>query len=199
MHHVLGLAYREVIGVRQEEGGGKHRPYVPSGATGTDQRHLAAELVFCVSNHCLGLELDMPFSYMDHTGDVGVEIEAGSLENLLVDASKAFADILTDPSLIDSREIVKLSVQALDPTELLLNWLEELLYLFDTRGLLAAPTKISIATDPDGAISLDAEIAGEEIDPSRHPLRVQIKAVTYHCLEVRQQGDRWLGRVIFDI
>jgi SHS2 domain-containing protein len=141
----------------------------------------------------------MPFSYMDHTGDVGVEIEADSLEDLLVDASKAFADILTDPSLIEARETVKLSVQALDPTELLLHWLEELLYLFDTRGLLATPKKLTISTNRDGTLRLDAEIVGEEIDPSRHPVRVQIKAVTYHCLEVRQQGDRWLGRVIFDI
>lgn len=141
----------------------------------------------------------MPFSYMDHTGDIGIDLDSATFEDLLADASRAFVDILTDPSLIVERETVELAVRAPNPTDLLLDWLEELLFLFDTRGLIGQPKELAVTNNDDGELCLEALISGEEIDPARHPVHIQIKAVTYHCLEVKQEGERWLGRVIFDI
>ena len=155
--------------------------------------------VFLLQSLPLELESNMPFTYMDHTGDVGIELEADSLEQLYTEASLAFIDIVTDPNLLQSRESVEVCAQAETATDLLLHWLEELVFLFDTRGFLAKPKKLTISKTSGGELRLDANLEGEEIDLSRHPIRVQVKAVTYHQLEVRRDAERWLGRVIFDI
>ena len=78
--------------------------------------------------------------------------------------------------------------------EMLRDWLAELLYTFEVRRLVLAQFDVTIGTD-----GLKATARGEPIDPERHQLDMEVKAITWHGLKVVRDGDGWLAEVIVDI
>ena len=140
----------------------------------------------------------MPFRFLDHTGDVAFEVEAESLPRLVEEAVAAFAAILTESEGLAASEERQIEVVSAAPDLALLDLLEELLYLFEVDGFL--PVRAAALVDePAGRVRLRAAVAGQRRDPARHPLKVLIKAVTYHGLVVEPRGRLWFGRVVFDI
>ena len=139
------------------------------------------------------------FELIDHTGDVGLQVRADTLEELFETAGRALLSLmLEDPDTvrpIRRREVV---VRAADLEELLVSWLSELNYLFSTEGVLFARFKVH-GVETNGKAILKAQVAGEPYDPERHELRLEIKAVTFHKLFVGKTDDHWEARVIFDI
>ena len=91
-------------------------------------------------------------------------------------------------------ETVRLAVVGRKLDELMRDWLAELLYLCDARRLLFCRFDVSVG--PEG---LRAEAQGEPIDPQRHELDMEVKAVTWHGLKVERAGDRWLAEVIVNV
>ena len=81
---------------------------------------------------------------------------------------------------------------------LLVDFLSELLYRFDTRGWLSRYAELDV-TEKDGGWSLQGTLRGERLDPARHEVKLLIKAVTYHGLHVRQADGEWTAKVVFDI
>ena len=147
----------------------------------------------------------MGYAVLDHTADLGLELEGGSLEDLFGEALRGFTDCLTEVGRVRAghwREIA-LTAAALDL--LLVDWLQEALYLFETEGVVfcRAELRLTGAAGSDaaagGSPTLRGRIGGETFDPDRHPLKVPIKAVTYHGLEVGRTAGIWRARVIFDI
>ncbi len=90
---------------------------------------------------------------------------------------------------------------------LLYDFLSEIIFLKDTGGMVFATVTCRIAESgvclPDGAckeqFTLNAEISGERINPKKHKLGNDVKAVTWHMFEVKQERSRWKARVILDI
>jgi SHS2 domain-containing protein len=140
----------------------------------------------------------MPFRRLEHTADVGIEVEAASLPELFADAAAGLCDTLTERALVEPRRSsrVHLTAPALDL--LLVEWLDELLFRFDARGELYAEHVVTIGGRA-GAWRLEAESLGEPFDPQRHPQKVQVKAVTYHALEVAPVAGGWRACVLFDL
>lgn len=140
----------------------------------------------------------MTIEPIDHTADVGVDLEAGSLEALYAEAAAAFTDTITELGTVAPGEERRLSLSEADRELLLVEWLGELLFLFDTEEYLVRRAEIELG-ERDGVLELTAVVSGERFDPRRHPVKVAIKGITYHGLAVRREGGRWRGRVIFDI
>jgi SHS2 domain-containing protein len=138
------------------------------------------------------------WTLFEHTADVGIEARAASLDELFVDAAAGLVDVITDVSLVEPRREAALEVSAAAPDLLLVAWLEELLYRFDVQGELYAAGEAQV-TDEGEAWWVRARLRGETFDPARHPLKVQVKAITYHGLEVARDEQGWRARVIFDI
>jgi SHS2 domain-containing protein len=141
------------------------------------------------------------FTVFDHTADVGLEVRAESLEDLLATAARAaFDQMLEDwPAAVEEREEVRSAPPAGlegDLGELLVGWLQELLLRFDTRRLV--PLEFDFAeAGPGGA---RARVGFGRFDPARHRGRLEIKAVTYHELAVRcEEGGAWSARFILDV
>jgi SHS2 domain-containing protein len=86
-------------------------------------------------------------------------------------------------------------VEGADREDLLIRWLGELLFLCQGRGYLFKEFSI-LHLDSK---SLRAIVRGEIFDPSRHRFKTEIKAVTYHQVEVQQKDDGWEGKVVFDV
>jgi SHS2 domain-containing protein len=132
----------------------------------------------------------MAWELIDHTGDVGVAARAPTLEELFAECARAMFSILADAGAPAPEGTDAFPVAGTAPEEELRDFLSELLYRFsaDRRmyvGFAVAPGKV--------------DAAWETYDPVRHPLRTELKAVTYHQLEVVHEGEAWRGRVIFDV
>ena len=135
------------------------------------------------------------FETFDHTADIGLRIVAATLEELFVDAARGLTSLLVE-NLDDVRPTVSETIQ-LAGTEtdyLLFDWLNELLFRFETRGLLFR--EFDVRLDARG---LEATIRGEPCDRSRHQLAHEVKAITYHGLFVEQTDSGWRVELVLDI
>ena len=141
------------------------------------------------------------FEVFDHTADVGLEVRAESLEDLLATAARAtFDQMLEDwPGAVDAQEEIRAVPQeglAGDLGELLVVWLQELLYRFDTERLV--PLKYEFIEA--GPREVLADVGFGRFEAGRHRTRLEVKAVTYHELRVRREADgTWSARFILDV
>lgn len=136
--------------------------------------------------------------FPEHTADCACEVWAPTFAELLAEAARAFTDVITPTDGIEPRDEHRLTVKAGAPDELLVAWLEELLYLFETTDVLVCHAEVRV-DEADGEMRLTATVAGEPFDGAQHPLRTLIKGVTYHHLTIEERSDGWRARVIFDI
>lgn len=136
-----------------------------------------------------------PFRIIEHTGDLGVKVAGFTLPELFQNAALAFFNILTRPSKIEPKLEEKISVTANDAEQLLVAWLSEFLYLYETRRLLFREFEIQKLT----AGTLEAAVRGEIYDPKRHPIKTEIKAVTYHGLRIEKKNSFYSTLIIFDL
>jgi SHS2 domain-containing protein len=143
----------------------------------------------------------MSFRPLDHTADLGVEVTAASRDGLFAEAVPAFTDCMIEVERVEERLSRHFELTAADPALLLVDWLSELLYEFEVADLLFRRAETTV-TDESGGVRLRAEAWGEVRDEARHPLKLLLKAVTYHGLSVGLADEAagvWRARVIFDL
>jgi SHS2 domain-containing protein len=134
------------------------------------------------------------FEILEHTADVGIIAYGADLKQAFANAARALFSLITE--LDDVEEVLHqdIVVNASDVESLLVAWLNELVYRFDTEGILFKRFEISQLEDTH----LKARVYGEKVDSSRHKLKIGVKAATYHMLRIdRNNGFR--VQVIFDI
>jgi SHS2 domain-containing protein len=137
----------------------------------------------------------------EHTGDVGFELEAPDLEGLFEGARRAvLAQLLRRPPHVGADHL-RLSLEAPGPDRLLLRWLDELLFLVQTHA--SVPISAALTLHPpaggNGGWRLVAEVALAPLDPQAHGWRGEVKAATYHGLELTRDGRAWRARVVLDV
>jgi SHS2 domain-containing protein len=140
----------------------------------------------------------MPYQFFDHTGDIGVSLSGRTLDELFASAAAAFTDSITPIERVEPRRPEELDVAAPELDLLLVDFLSELLYRFDTRAWLTRQAEVEVR-ERDGGWQLQGTLLGEKHDETRHAVRVLIKAVTYHQLEVRERAGMWTANIVFDI
>ena len=128
----------------------------------------------------------MSYLWVDHTAELELRIDAVSEQEVLVAAMKALAELFDGGSgPMETREV---RLSAPDRGALLVQWLEELLFLAETEGFIPQDAEIALS---DG---LEAAIRGNLGTP-----RPLVKAVTYHGLEFEPSGDGWHAKVVLDV
>lgn len=137
----------------------------------------------------------MRFNTIEHTADIGIEVEASSLEELFGGAGQAMFSIMVDPGTVEPALCREVSLDATDLAELMFKWLNELIFLVSAQRLMFSEFEVRSA----GEHRLEAVVKGEKIDPARHRLELEIKAATYHDMEVSRRDGQWYARVIFDV
>jgi SHS2 domain-containing protein len=135
------------------------------------------------------------FEFFDHAGDQGIQVFGKTLPDLFSHAAEALFQVITDPETIQPKEIRRISLQANDLEELLIDWLNEFIYLFETQGLLFRDFDF-LALD---AQALKATVRGEPYDASRHPIETTVKSATHHQLKVRREKGVWKVQVTLDL
>ena len=135
------------------------------------------------------------FREIEHTADVGIEVEADTAADLFCCAGRALFSLMVNLERVEPREERLVSVRAEDWEELFHDWLSHLLREFLQDGFIAA----QLAIEAIDKTQLRARLTGEKLDYDRHDFETEIKAVTYHQLAVAHENDHWRARVIFDV
>ncbi|HLD39136.1 MAG TPA: archease [archaeon] len=128
--------------------------------------------------------------------DIAFEVTAPTLDKLFEETAMACSDIMVDPTTVKSkvRKTIKLKSDSLD--NLLLDFLNELVFLKDTKGLLFNKYSVKVS---EKLFSLTAIATGEKIDRKNHNLRNDLKAITMHMFILEKRGKQWYNRIIVDI
>ena len=140
------------------------------------------------------------YEILEHPADVGLLARGATQAELFENAAAGMMEIAVEPDGVAEREQKRIVAEATDREALLVNFLQEVLWLLDGESWLAGRVAVEQISDTRVA----ATAFGEPRNPTHHAMRLIIKAVTYHQLSVRQQSggqqsERWRAEVYFDI
>jgi len=135
------------------------------------------------------------YEFFEHTADLGIRVRAADVNALFNEAATAlFAAVVDGLDTVRPEQQVDVAVAGTDLDYLLFDWLRELLFRFDAEHMLFSRFEATVSES-----GLKGTAWGELIDPARHVLSHEVKAITYHGLRVERDGDGWLAEMIVDI
>jgi SHS2 domain-containing protein len=134
----------------------------------------------------------MRYEQLEHTADAFIKAHGSTLEECFENAAYAMFDQIVDVKKVEAKEGVKVKAMGEDLDELLVNFLSELLYIFDTKKL--ALSEFTVLMDGN---RLTCDAKGEHLDLRKHSPKTEIKAVTYHMLKIDAKEPS--VTVLFDI
>ena len=134
------------------------------------------------------------FELVDHTADVGIIAYGADINQAFANAARGLFSLITELSSVEEVLYRDIELTSSDRESLLVEWLNELIYLFDTENIIFKRFDVTVF---DG-IRLQARGYGEKVDTSRHRLKTGVKAATYHMLRV-DKNNGYQVQVIFDI
>ncbi len=129
------------------------------------------------------------------TADKGIRAWGRDLTEVFMNAARGMWSLMVEPGTARREESLPVKVEAGDRETLLVAWLNELLYLHEVEGFVAADYAIRHLSDT----MLEAEVWGERVDRARHALVGHVKAATYHLLQVLPTASGWEARVVVDV
>jgi SHS2 domain-containing protein len=135
------------------------------------------------------------FTLLDHTADLGIMVTGSDLRDLFEKAAHSMMEIMIEGQLAGKTSSLQLSVGGSDYADLLVRWLSEILYLFQGEGKVVTCTEINTITQTN----IDATLQTVSFSPEQHEVLTEIKAVTYHRIEVACENGRWKATIIFDL
>lgn len=145
---------------------------------------------------------NLKFEFFDVTADVGYRAYGNNLGNAFENAAIAMFEVITDTSAVKHLIEKQIELEAEDKYALFYDWLSELLFFHDAEYLVFSKfdVKIYSKVDEDREIYyLVATALGEEFDPLRHERRSEVKAVTYHMMDIKDENLNVMLQVILDI
>ncbi|MBW1985471.1 MAG: archease, partial [Deltaproteobacteria bacterium] len=122
----------------------------------------------------------MQYKLIDHTADFGIEVTGADQKILFVNTALAMFDLITNSSTLIGKSESDLRIQGSDTCDLMVNWLRELLYLWNGEKMLVKVADIHSISEK----KLSATITYDLFDPDIHEIKNEIKAVTYHKIKV---------------
>jgi SHS2 domain-containing protein len=143
----------------------------------------------------MGNRMNDKYKLIDHTADFGMQVFGSDSKELFTNAALALFDVITEMDVLTGRDSCRITVSGEDWADLMINWLREILYLWNGKQRLVK--SIQILSLSENKIS--AKIYFDAYMPDRHIIKTEIKAVTYHQIQVKSGPSGWKARVIFDI
>lgn len=137
----------------------------------------------------------MRFEVLDISGDVGIRAFGRSLEELFINSASGMYNLITNTEKVERKRNIDIQLQSHSLDSLLVSWLNELIFQFDTYGFIGRDIKIKELSE----YKLKASLSGEDFDETRHEKRLLVKAATYHQLRIEKVGGEWKAEIIFDI
>ena len=138
------------------------------------------------------------FEIIDHTADIGIVAYGKTKKEVFINAAKGMFEIIAGENR-DLKEnfYAKIKLEAKSLEDLLIAWLNELLYISEIKLVILNKFKIKELSD----VQIKAEVGGTKINHLSVRIKREVKAVTYHRLEIKKEEESglWSAQVIFDI
>lgn len=135
------------------------------------------------------------FEVLEHTADVGLRVRASELHLLFAEAARGlFSLMVVRPAAVEACQTLEITLPAAAADDLLVDWLSELLFVFESQRLVL--TKFQVGVDRRG---LHAVVHGAPLDLRQHEVGYEIKAVTYHRLCVEHRDEGWVAELYLDL
>lgn len=142
------------------------------------------------------------FEILDIIGDAGIRAFGTDLEELFVNAAAGLYHLIAGSSPVRETRTIELTVSGSSLESLLVSWLNELVFQFDTYGFLGKGIVIREFPSPgaqEEGLRMRAEVYGEDFDQARHGRGLLVKAATYHRLKIEKTGGMYTAEIILDI
>jgi len=137
----------------------------------------------------------MSYELIDHTADIGICVTETSIKGLFEIFAMAMFEQITDTSKLNGTQSKEIHVKGIDRTDLLINWLRELLWCWTIDSSLVK----DIVINDIHSNHLSAKISYDEFELKTHEILKDIKAVTYHAVFVDHTDAGWQATIIFDV
>ena len=129
----------------------------------------------------------MSYKQLEHTTDAFIEVTAANLKEAFTIAAQSVIDTTIDTSTVDEKDKMVINVSGKDLKYLLFNWLEAVIYQLITEGF--AIKRLEIDLQKNNQYEISAKSFGEPIDLKKHNFKVEIKAPTFHLMEISEEKD----------
>ncbi len=134
-----------------------------------------------------------PFKVLDHDADIRLEVYGASMEKLFENAAGAVFSLIIDPASVITPSLEK-RIIVTGNGELLINFLNELLFTWDVDRLIPASVSVTFGTN-----DLTATIKGETFNEDKHSIQLEMKAVTYHKFSIVEENGMLKATIIIDV
>ncbi len=140
----------------------------------------------------------MNFEYFDTTADIGIKTKSNSINEAYKNAALATLNIITDINKIKSKITKEIQIESEDEYGLLYDWITELLILLDSERYIASEYEIDIKKENENYI-LKATIIGDYYNTDIYNYKTEVKAITYHQMEIKQENSEYTIKFIVDL
>jgi len=137
--------------------------------------------------------------FLEHTTDAYIEAWGPTLERAFAQAAESFYETMLDLQKIDPVLEEHVRADGHDKKELLYNWLEQLLLVFDIKAMVYTSYDIVIASEEPTVFKLRGKVRGEKYDPGKHGAKTEVKGVTYHLMTIEESAKEARVRFILDL
>ena len=142
------------------------------------------------------MENQKKYRITKHQSELAVKVVGASQADLFANSAYTLFDVMVaDLDKVDCKEHIPLEVEGTDRDDLMVNWMRELLYLYQGSGYLLKEFQIREVKDT----IVKAEVAGEKIDPDRHEIKQEIGAIAFHKSRMDKTGNQWTAQVILEV
>jgi len=135
------------------------------------------------------------YEQIPHTADIAIKAYGKDLRELFTNTAFGMFDILADLSGLKKSVSIDINLEAPSREELLIAWLDELLYDFYTKGIIFCDFDIVDIADT----KLKARVHGRHVGDNKNRLKTEIKAATYHNLEIKKDKENLSVEIVFDV
>ncbi len=135
------------------------------------------------------------YRLLEHTADMGIEARAESCPKVLEEMASGLMMILFGDSPVSASIVTKIHLREENSVELMVSWLNEILYWCEQNNLVSAASRIDALEEGE----LWATLSGEPFDQKRHHVERQVKAITYYQACLEETSGAWHAKVYVDL
>ena len=139
------------------------------------------------------------YEYLDHTADIKFRAYGKTREEVFENAALAMFNVIIDTEKVSGDTAREICLKSPDLESLLVDWLSELLYLFEGDEIVFRKFRVEKIREEKGEYSITAQALGEKYSLESLPFETEIKAITYNQLEITKTADGWKAQVVVDI
>ncbi|WP_292387991.1 archease [Methanosarcina sp. UBA5] len=139
------------------------------------------------------------YEYLDHTADIKFQAYGKTQEEVFENAALAMFNVIIDTKKVSGETAREICLKSPDLESLLVDWLSELLYIFEVDEIVFREFRVEKIKEEKGEYSITAQALGEKYYLENLPFETEIKAVTYNQLEITKDADGWKAQVVVDI